>query len=208
MNDPLIEFLQDHQRVKRFIDKLPLAFETAMKEWPSGNPAIGVVRENIIIAYFLSEFGQDKVKLPHLGTQREYDMILFGRKLSLKTKTGHHLSGVKVIWTADQEKIDAELEGNYQPDTDLLLILIQWDQIEESLFYIPSHVQAEVFQSMGSDSYLQVAKGTNHRGITISTAAMKKLIEHPDTIIKTINWEKQGPDTTPYQRWEDFWRQE
>jgi len=73
------------------------------------------------------------------------------------------------------------------------------------VFYIPHHVQSEIFHQLGSQDYLKAAIGTNHRGINISSLALKKLLDHTDTLKHKVNWVKQGLDYTPYKRWEDFW---
>jgi len=205
MNQCLTELFADKARIGHFLQKLPVAFEMAANEMPKSNPAIGILREHIIIGYLIGEFSKDRIMLPEMGNERAYDVVVCGEKLSIKTMTGSGLDSLKVVWTADQEKIAEEIKGGYYPSSDMLLVIIQWNKTAESVFYIPHHVQSEIFHQLGSQDYLKAAMGTNHRGINISSLALKKLLDHTDTLKHKVNWVKQGLDYTPYKRWEDFW---
>jgi hypothetical protein len=66
MNQCIVDLLSDPAKVSHLTQGLPVAFEIARKEVPS-NAAIGILREQIIIAYFISEFGQDEIELPERG---------------------------------------------------------------------------------------------------------------------------------------------
>ena len=204
MNRCIVDLLNDKHKIKDFVQKLPIAFEIVSNEIPPRNPAIGILREHVIIGYFIFEFGKDKVSIPTQGNERGYDVVVCNEKLSIKTVTGYGYGSVKVLWTVDQLMIDQEIEG-YQPEYDLFLVTIHWGRTRESIFYIPTSVQLETYDMFGVE-YLRANRGTNHRGLFINTAAMKALKAHPDTLKSEVTWTKQRTHYTPYERWEDFWK--
>ena len=206
MNPCIANLLNDENRIDHFIQKLPIAFEMVSNEIPPRNPAIGILREHIIIGYFISEFGKDKVSIPTQGNERGFDVVVCDEKLSIKTVTGNGHGSVKILWTVDQSIIDQEIE-NYQPEYDLFLVTIHWEHTRDSIFYIPTSAQLEIYD-MFSVEYLKANRGTNHRGIFISTKAMKELKAHPNTLKREVTWTKQGKHYTPYERWEDFWKRD
>ena len=203
MNPCIVSLLNDENKVEHFVQKLPIAFEMASNEMP-GNPAIGMIREHIIIGYFISEFGIDKVSVPTQGNERGFDVFVCDEKLSIKTVTGYGHGSVKILWTVDQSMIDQEIE-RYQPEYDLFLVTIHWGRTQDSIFYIPISVQLETYEMFGVE-YLKVNRGTNHRGIFINTEPMRKLKAHPDTLKCKVTWTERGTHYTPYERWEDFWK--
>lgn len=206
MNPCIVNLLNDKNKIEHFVRKLPIAFEMASHEMP-GNPAIGMIREHIIIGYFISEFGKDKVSVPPQGNERGFDAIVCDEKLSIKTVTNDGYGSVKVLWTVDQSKANQEIE-KYQPKYDLFLVAIYWERTRDSIFYIPTSAQSETHAKLGSLEYLNFRPGTNNRGISLSTEAMKALKSHPDTLKREVNWERQGKHYTPYERWEDFWKKD
>ena len=206
MNPCIVNLLNDENKIGHFVQKLPTAFEIVSNEIPSRNPAIGILREHVIIGYLISEFGEDKVSVPTQGNERGFDVVVYDEKLSIKTVTGNGHGSVKVLWTVDQSKVDLEIES-YQPEYDLFLVTIHWGRTRDSIFYIPTSVQLETYDMFGVE-YLKANRGTNHRGIFISTEAMKALKTHPDTVKSEVTWTKQGMHYTPYERWEEFWKED
>lgn len=212
MNRCLKEFFGDQARIQRFLDKIPSAFQKAKLEMPR-NPAVGILREQIIIAYFLHELGSNEVLIPEAGNKPGSDVVICGQELSIKTITwpektktiGSMARSIKILWTVDWEKVEESI-GKYKPEIDLLLIVISWGKEEESVFYIPREVQSKIFDSLGIDRYLKVAKRTNSRGITLTREALEQLLAHPKTIKCKVNWVEQDINHTPYLRWESFWR--
>ena len=204
MNPCIVSLLNDENKVEHFVQNLPIAFEMASNEMP-GNPAIGMIREHIIIGYFISEFGIDKVSVPTQGNERGFDVFVCDEKLSIKTVTNDGHGSVKVLWTVDQLRADQEIRA-YQPEYDLFLVTIHWGHTRDSIFYIPTSVQCETHAQFGNMIYLNFRPGTNNRGITISTEAMKALKSHPNTLRREVTWTKQGLHYTPYERWEEFWK--
>lgn len=207
MNPCIVNLLNDENRIDHFIQKLPIAFEMASNEVPPGNPAIGILREHVIIGYFISEFGQNRVSVPTEGNKRGFDVIVCDEKLSIKTVTGNN--NVTVVWTVDQSIINQEISGRrYQPECDLFLVTIHWEHTRDSIFYIPISVQLETYDMFNNVGYLNAKPGTNHRGITISTKAIKAMKSHPDTLKREVTWTKHGTYYTPYERWEEFWKKD
>ncbi len=205
MNKCIVELLTDDAKVARFVEGLPVAFEMAANEIPKGNAAIGMLREHILLGYFISEFGNNQVEIPERGNRRGFDAIICGDELSIKTLTG--LGHVKILWTVDQERVRHEVYGGgYYPHVDIFFVSVNWEKICKSVFYIPVSVQSEIYEGIGTDRYFYVPTGTNHRGIAIRGSTMKKLIEHSDTIKCSVDWVRQGLNYTPYERWEEFWK--
>ena len=87
-------------------NKLPCLFNMAEIEASRGGKVgmeIGSVRERIITALLRYYFGRENVSDDIPITEPETDVILFDNPLSIKTKTGAGLSGIKTVWTADWE---------------------------------------------------------------------------------------------------------
>lgn len=204
MNPRLIELFNNHEKRTRFARKLPEAFDMVRQRMPKGNPAVGILREHVIIGYFISEFGEDNVSVPEYGNRRSGALRLFDRELLVKTRT--KTGPVKVIWTADTEKVQEEIEIGYSPEHDLLLIYIHWEKSRDSVFYIPVEAQESVFDAMDRSEYLKSNTGTNNRGIEITRRALSLLERYENTISINVDW------TPPYKvypkawtEWVNFW---
>ena len=203
MNNCLLTLFENERNIRKLAGGLPIAFEMAGIELPGGNPAVGLLREHAIVGYFQDCLGIDKVKVPESGVKRGYDVEICGKTLSIKTVTGN--GEIKVIWTADNQKVDEEIL-NYKVDSDMFLVRIFWDKDVSSVFYIPQETQTEVINNIGRQNYLVSRRDTNNRGITISKPAMRLLQEHSETKTISINWKKEGLRYTPYDRWAGFWK--
>ena len=197
-----MKFFESADSLNRLVSGLPRAFEIVKQEMPPGNPAVGVLREHVIIGYFVSEYGWENVELPKKGIERGYDVKLYGSKLSIKTATGNSLP--KVLWTVDPLQIGKEISRDYEPTCDLLFVNIHWGKHLDSIFYIPVDVQQKVWTEM-KDQYLTAKIGTNHRGISISRVAMTQLKAHDSTLRARINWVESGINISPHARWEQYW---
>lgn len=204
MNQCIVDLLSDPAKVSHLTQGLPVAFEIARKEVPS-NAAIGILREQIIIAYFISEFGQDEIELPERGNTEGYDVVVCGGKLSIKTITGYAASSIKLRWTVDPAKVQEVIE-TYRPEHDFFFTTIHWDKRRDSIFYVPLSAQYEVYDRLGSPNYLRsLPTGTNHRGVVLTSESFKRLRGHPETLRQKVTWVTQDIDHNPYQRWETFW---
>ena len=158
----------------------------------------------MLTGFLIDEFGEDHVVVPDDGVKRGIDVTLHGIELSIKTTTGAANSGVKVLWTVDPLQIGREIARDYKPECDMLLINIFWGKTRKSIYYIPIEVQLETRAALG-DKYLHAKVGTNHRGISISTLAMKMLKEHEATISAHVNWLESDMHVMPHDRWVDYW---
>ncbi len=203
MNQCLRDLFLNPVRRNRFARGLPTAFAMVKQRMP-GNPAVGILREHVITGYLVAEFGQEKVQVPEKGNERSYDVVLCGEKLSIKTITGD--VGFKILWTADTEKVYREIDTGYEPTHDILLINIFWDELKDSVFYIPLSAQQSVFNCIGRSNYLSSATGTNNRGIEIRKRAVKELKAHSNTFRMSVMW---VPDHTkypePWDEWVKYW---
>ena len=204
MNRHLIRLFRSEEKLARLVSWLPEAFEIVRNEMPPRNPAVGILREHILTGFFVNEFGEENVDVPRDGVQRGIDIRLHGVGLSIKTTTGSGTSGVKVLWTVDALQIGREISRDYEPDCDIILVNIFWGKRRESIYYIPVEVQQLVRNELG-DGYLHAAVGTNHRGISISAAAIRKLKDHKDTLSASVDWQVTGIDQSPYERWVKYW---
>ena len=166
---------------------------------------VGSVREKILIALLISEYGEKNVETEIPITEPEVDVRLFGVPISIKTITG--LGGVKIIWTVDAKKA-AEFRETYKPSCDMLLALIRWGG-KGGLYYIPLKEQRRMLEEMGTRRFINLPKpGTNPRGVEYTREALLNLIRAKDTMMVEVNWKKLEVAFNGYQRWVDLWKQE
>ena len=210
MADLLTQLFIDEQMVDRIKRKLPCMFKMAELEISRGGRVgmeVGVLREQIIIALLIYKFGEDNVKteVPVNEPQTDVEVVGHDNPISIKTKTGSGFSGVKLIWTVDWEMVD-EFCRNYSPTHDTLYVNVNWNRT--GVFaYIPLEVHREVFQELGRELYIkQPKKGTNPRGVEISSKALRLCIEHSKTKKINIDWECHDTrEYKPYDRWVELW---
>ena len=190
---------------KRFANGLPVAFDMVRQRMPPGNPAVGILREHVIIGFFLAEFGLKNVEVPEKGNERGYDVVLCGGEISIKTVTGNQ--GVKILWTADTAQAQSAISEGYQPEHDILLISIFWGKQKDSAFYIPLSAQKNTLKCLGRDQYLSAVPGTNNRGIEIKRKAITALKKHQDTISISVDWTIEDTNyPAPWDEWDEYWR--
>ncbi len=195
---------------ERIIRVLPTLFNIVELENRRGDRLgmeVGTARERVLVALFMYVYGPDEVTFPPT-TSPKMDIIVKGFPVSIKTKTGQGLTGVKLVWTVDWSKIN-EFRSSYSPSSELLFININWGSIGR-LYLIPLHVQKEVFESLSSDNYMKFPKrGTNPRGVELSKDAMEMLLEHACTRHLAIQWDRDPiPAWTKldtYRRWIELW---
>ena len=204
MNPYIVSLMEDEGKMARLSKGLPLAFTIASIEAGPKNPAVGFLREQILVAFLIDELGVQTVKIPASGVNRGYDVRIGGEELSIKTVLKY--GKIKVLWTSDTSSVRQEVQ-DYLPEADIFLVKIFWAKTLDSLFYIPQWVQQEVMAEMGgSEKYLHVAEDTNHRGINLSSKAKNRLLDHSYTLKSPVNWIEQDVDHSPYERWETFWQ--
>lgn len=202
----LEEIFANEEIVTRIKSKLPELFQIAQIESSRGGVTgmeVGVLREKILVALLISVFGENNVKTNIETTRSEIDVYLFEEPISIKTVTGNG-TGVKAVWTVDQESA-RRFAQTYSPTCDILLAIINWDS-SGGLYYIPLDAQHELLQEMGADTYLKLPRaGTNPRGVEFSRAAIVRLTQHKLSKQIPIEWTQQDLDYDPYKRWVDYW---
>lgn len=200
------EIFTDKDTVSKIQAKLPRLFRIAEIESSRAGKIgmeVGSLREQVIIGLLIHKFGDKKVNTQIPITESETDVIVDGKKLSIKTitKTG----GVKAAWTVDA-KSSKKFIDNYKPKCDLFLIRIWWGESRDSVFFIPLRVQKKIFKLLGKKRYLKMPKaGTNPRGVEFSKETIKELLKSKSTLKIKINWIKQDILYNVYKRWVEFW---
>uniref|UniRef100_A0A7C5X0N8 Type II restriction endonuclease subunit R n=1 Tax=Thermocrinis ruber TaxID=75906 RepID=A0A7C5X0N8_9AQUI len=213
MADLLTPFLQNEFWVSKIKRRLPYLFRIAEIESSRGGHTgmeVGSIRERIIVALLIYKFGKENVITNIPITFPEADVILKGHDnpISIKTKSGKGLSGVKIVWTVDWLKVE-EFVKNYTPSCDLIFIQVVWNNT--GVFsYVPLRVQREIFNSYGVERYFKLpTRGTNPRGIEISSEALGTCISHPLSVNIEIDWRVSDKiNYDPYVRWVELWQEE
>ncbi|MBI4547744.1 MAG: ThaI family type II restriction endonuclease [Ignavibacteriae bacterium] len=212
----LLELFHDEATREKIQRKLPLLFTIAQKESQRAGQTgmqVGSLRENILIAMLIWKFGEKNVKTDLPITESEVDVLVFGQPLSIKTITGY--GGVKLIWTVDAKKAK-EFVNSYMPACDMLLAQIVWqdENAEENatkpnggLFLIPLEVQKKVFGTLGKKYFKLPKRGTNPRGVELSSKALRNLLSHEDTHKLDIVWKQENTNFNIYKRWVDYWQE-
>lgn len=176
----------------------------------SHGPEVGCEREKQVVAFLLEYFGSKNVDKDIKVLEPEVDVMAFKQPVSIKTFTSY--SNVRIIWTVDSIKVKKFIE-EYKPKCDSIFAYIKWNndgkrmRIKPGLYYVPIEVQNIVFSELGSKNYLKTPReGTNPRGVSISTEAMKKLMIHRGTEFMPIYWRRPVYETNGYERWRQVWR--
>lgn len=208
MPSKVVEIVNNPELVEKIQRRLPHLFFYAERESSRAGSVgmeVGSVRERILITLLIYTFGKENVETNLPINAPEVDVTLFGNPISIKTKTGPSLSGVKLIWTVDWEKV-TEFCDTYSPSCDYIFVQIIWNG-QGSLNFIPLKVQNEVFSEMGRENYLKPPKqGTNPRGVEISSSALNRLLAHQKTERIEIDWRRPEGEYDIYERWFEYWR--
>ena len=69
MNHCLADLFHNLEKRERFKTGLPFAFDMVRKKLPAGNPAVGILREHVVIGFFIAEYGGDHVHVPQKKSQ-------------------------------------------------------------------------------------------------------------------------------------------
>lgn len=211
MSSRLIEIFHDTKLVRKIQTKLPLLFCLAELEASRAGKLgmeVGSLREKIIIALLIYKFGEENIDVSIPITEREVDVRLFGKSISIKTITGQ--GGVKAVWTVDAQSARGFI-SNYIPKADILLAQIKWGA-RGNLYYMPLEVQTKVFKEVGREMYFKLPKlGTNPRGVEFSKEALIRLQNESGVEAIGIDWKRSTSETSifeAYRRWVDYWREE
>lgn len=206
----IVELFTDETIIAKIKDKLPKLFQIADLESQRAGKIgmeVGSIRERIIVSLLIYKFGEENVDTAIPITEPEVDVRLFGKPISIKTKSGSSFSGIKLIWTVDAQNAKEFLD-NYVPSCDMIFVQINW-QKKGCLYYFPIEVQLEVFGSIGRDNYIKLPSlGTNPRGVEISSKAIKDLVLHNNSYKIEIDWQKENLKFNSFKRWIDLWDQD
>lgn len=210
MASRLREIFEDQELMKKIQRRLPYLFQLAESENARAckpGMEVGSARERVLVALLIYKFGEENVTTDLPITEKEVDVALFGKPISIKTITGKSLSGVKLIWTVDANKA-REFQDKYYPGCDILLAQITWGNTG-GLYYLPLETQVRVFEAIGREKYIKLPKpGTNPRGVEITREALLRLTKDPESKKIPIFWQRQAISFNPYQKWVDLWREE
>jgi hypothetical protein len=208
MNSHIIQLFEDQNLVSKIKDKLPYLFQLAELESSRAGKIgmeVGSVREKIITALLIYKFGEQNIESNIPITEAEIDVKLFGNPISIKTITGNNLSGIKLIWTVDTQKV-IEFSKTYTPSCDMIFVQINWNN-GGGFYFIPQEIQTKTLQSIGHENYIKLPKqGTNPRGVEITSNAMKQLLSNKNTNSIPIDWKKEKINFRPFDRWIELWQ--
>jgi len=207
MINELYKLLNDKETQEKIKKRLPYLFQLAELENSRGGSVtmeVGTARERIISAFLIYKFGEKNVETDIPATEKEIDVKLFGKPISIKTISGEKPRGIKASWTVDAEK-SREFLQQYNPKCDIILVQINWGG-KGGFYFIPIEVQKSILKKIGAEKYIKLPKaGTNPRGVEFSKEAVDELITDPKTKIIIIKWTKEDIDYNPYKRWIDLW---
>lgn len=210
MSKSIFDLFNDPKIVKRIQEKLPEFFYIAELETQRAGRTgmeVGSVREKILVSLLIYYFGRENVDTEIPITKAEIDVRLFGVPISIKTKKGRSLSGIKTNWTVDQKNAQEYLD-RYEPICDIMFAQIIWDDLG-FLYYFPLESQKSVLEYFGKEAYIKLPTvGTNPRGIEIKSDAMKKLLEHEKTMKIEIHWTKKETKVDTFERWVELWEKD
>lgn len=210
MSMEIADLFTDDDLVKKIQAKLPKFFQIANLESQRAGKIgmeVGSVRERIIVSLLIYKYGEENVETEIPITEPEVDVMLFGKPISIKTKSNAGYSGVKLIWTVDAEN-SREFLNDYVPSCDMIFVHINWDN-KGGLYHFPVYVQLEVFKLLGKEKYIKLPRpGTNPRGVEISSKALQSLVEHKNSNRIMIDWKKEELKFNAFKRWVDLWAQE
>lgn len=211
MEKDICEIFNDKKIIRKIKEKLPYLFQLAeidnSRDGKLGME-VGSARERIVIALLIYKFGEKNVKTNIPITEKETDVIVFDKPISIKTVTNKKVIGVKLIWTVDAQKA-LEFIKNYSPECDMLFAHINWEG-KGGIYLLSKKAQKEVLQKLGKKSYFKLPKkGTNPRGVEITSQAINKLVEYSATKKIEIDWKRDNSiKYNTYDRWVEHWQDE
>ena len=179
---------------------MPPAFQTVEDEL-KGNPAVGLLREQIILGMLIAFLGESNVKLIESGVNPDIDCYVDSEPLSIKTVSAS--GGIRLKWTSNAVKAK-EFIDSYEPTTHLLVIRIAWAD-KGTIRFIPLEIQQSIYHQIGAVRYLDYRGATNTRGVNLSPEAEQALNRHPLSVNLPILWDRSKPTINPIKKWADYW---
>lgn len=201
MSNPIKYLLTNRESIKVIQQKLPPAFQTVEDEL-KGNPAVGLLREQVILGMLIALLKDDKVELVESGVNPDIDCYINSEPLSIKTIS--YAGSIRLKWTSNAVKAQ-EFISNYKPKCNMLVVRIVWGESGEVRF-IPLTLQQNVFRQLGVGQYLTYSGTTNTRGVNLSLQAEWMLSSQPESISLPILWKHSDAIVNPVDKWVDYWR--
>lgn len=201
MSDLIRQLLTNPKYIKIIRQKLPPAFQTVGDEL-KGNPAVGLLREQIILGMLIAFLGEASVKLIQSGVNPDIDCYVDLEPLSIKTVS--FSGGIRLKWTSNAIKA-REFMNDYKPMSNLLVIRVVWEKTG-AIRFIPLNIQERIFRQIGVARYLDYRATTNTRGVNLSLEAEQAFDQHPQTVSLSIPWERSKETINPINKWIDYWR--
>jgi hypothetical protein len=201
MSNLLSQLFTDPKYTAIIQQRLPPAFQTVEDEL-KGNPAVGLLREQVILGMLIAFLGESHIQLAGSGVNPDVDCFVDSEPLSIKTVS---LSGgIRLKWTSNAVKAKEFMES-YQPKGHMLVIRVIWGATG-TMRLIPLNLQKQVFNQIGLTRYLEYRGATNTRGVNLSTEAEAMLIRSPQGLSLVISWQKSTAVVNPIDKWIDYWR--
>jgi hypothetical protein len=201
MNKLIRQLLTDPKYIEVIRQKLPPAFQTVEDEL-KGNPAVGLLREQVILGMLIAFLGEDKVAVVPSGVNPDIDCYIESEPLSIKTVS--FSGGIRLKWTSNALKAK-EFIDSYEPIGHLLVIRIAWGETG-TIRFIPLDIQQGIFREIGVAKYLDYRGSTNTRGVNLSQGAELALNRHPQSVRLSIVWERSAGIINPIDKWVDYWQ--
>ncbi len=202
MSKLIRQLLTDLKYVEIIQQKLPPAFQTVEDEL-KGNPAVGLLREQVILGMLIAFLGKDKVAVVPSGVNPDIDCYIESEPLSIKTVS--FSGGIRLKWTSNALKAE-EFIDSFEPIGHLLVIRVTWGETG-TIRFIPLDVQQSVFRQIGVADYLDYRSSTNTRGVNLSQGAELALNQHPQSVRLPILWKKSEVIINPIDKWVDYWQE-
>jgi hypothetical protein len=200
MSNQIKQLLSDPEKVKLIRQKLPPAFQIVEAQL-KGNPAVGLLREQVIIGMLIALLREDSVKSIEGGVNPDIDCYVDSEPLSIKTVS--YKGGIRLKWTSNAVKA-REFIKSYEPMCNMLVVRIVWEDLGEMRF-IPLILQQRIFRRLGVDHYLEYSSTTNTRGVNLSQQAEEILNAQLESTNLSISWQRSGIPVNPMDKWVDYW---
>ena len=211
----ITELFQDQALVSKIQRKLPQFFELVrVGKTRGGGMAmdVGSDREPIIKSLLIHKFGRDNVITDIPAIEKETDVILCGKPISIKTSTNSFKT--KLIWTTDRIQMQ-RFKESYLPKCDMIFVHIVTKGKEKGgLHYLPQELLIQTLNTVGRDEYIDIPpEDTNPRGIELRARVLKKMVSSPSVLSITINWnipksESDEPTIPPIEQWLKQWQED
>ncbi|MHA1723393.1 MAG: ThaI family type II restriction endonuclease [Promethearchaeota archaeon] len=182
-----IEFIN---KIKKRLPKLIYDLDSAFRKGGKLSPDIGNLREKMMIGILKKQY-PNKIKYNFESQESELDFKFEDENISFKTSISKRF---KLIWTANYRKA-IEFYENFIPSCSIILLLFQ--KKARGLYYFLLKLLIVTHNKLNELFLKKPKKGTNPRGVELSTKAFNEMIKSPLYKKISIDWEniEKGPST-------------